>query len=171
MAKVYLISEKTLKSNSVINDNVDTMYLLPAIEYAQDAGLQPLIGSKLFRTLQNMVADGSIQENEKYKLLLDDYIAPYLTNKVIADIQLPLAYKVRNQGVIQQTSDYSYVPTLRDAEQVKQDYENKATFYGNRLSDYLRANKNDYPEYCQTDSCADMHANKHSYNTGIYLGK
>ena len=51
MARVLLISEKTLKQNSVINNNVDGMYILPAIEYAQDAGLQPFLGTKLYNKL------------------------------------------------------------------------------------------------------------------------
>lgn len=170
MAQVYLISEKTLKENSVINNNVDGMYLLPAIMDAQNMGLQPLIGTKLYRKLCDLVEDGSITGATDYKLLLDDYIAPYLINKVTADIQIPLAYKVRNQGVVQQTSENTYVPTLRDLQYVVQNYNNKADFYGNRLSDYLHANHSKYPEYCKIDSCADMPSNSGAYKTGIFLG-
>lgn len=170
MAQVYLISEKTLKENSVINNNVDGMYLLPAIMDAQNMGLQPLIGTKLYRKLCDLVEDGSITGETDYKLLLDDYITPYLINKVTADIQIPLAYKVRNQGVVQQTSDNTYVPTLKDLQYVVQNYNNKADFYGNRLSDYLHANHSKYPEYCKTDSGADMPSNSGSYKTGIFLG-
>ena len=172
MAQIYLISEKTLKENSVINNNVDGMYLLPAIMDAQNMGLQPLIGTKLYRKLCDLVEDGSISEtgNTDYKLLLDDYITPYLINKVTADIQIPLAYKVRNQGVIQQTSENTYIPTLKDLQYVVQNYNNKADFYGNRLSDYLHANHSKYPEYSKTDSSADMPSNSGAYKTGIFLG-
>ena len=170
MAKVLLVSEQTLKKNSVVNNNVDGMYLLPAIEYAQDAGLQPIIGTKLYNKLMELVEDGSISELPDYKLLLDEYVTPYLINKVTADIQIPLAYKVRNQGVIQQTGENTYVPSLKDLQYVVQNYENKANFYSNRLSDYLKANRSKYPEYCSVDSCADMPSNKNAYNTGIYLG-
>ena len=68
MARVLLISEKTLKSNGVINNNVDGMYILPAIDYAQDAGLQPIIGTKLYNKLMDLVADGSIQQETDYKV-------------------------------------------------------------------------------------------------------
>lgn len=172
MARVYLISEKTLKENSVINNNVDSMYILPAIEYAQDAGLQPLIGTKLYNALMDMVADGSIVEldNDDYKYLLDEYVTPYLVNKVTADIQIPLAYKMRNQGVVQQTGENTYTPSMKDTQFVIQNYENKANFYGQRLSDFLRANRALYPEYCSKDSCADMPSDRNAYNTGIFLG-
>ena len=69
MAKCFLISEKTLKENSVINNNVDGMYILPAIEFAQDAGLQPLLGTVLYEKLMDLVADGSIVNAPDYKLL------------------------------------------------------------------------------------------------------
>ena len=170
MARVLLISEKTLKENSVINNNVDGMYVLPAIEYAMDAGLQPIIGTKLYNRLMDMVEDCTIENNDDYKYLLDEYITPFLLNKVTAEIQIPLAFKLRNQGVVQQTGENTYVPSLKDMQYVTQNYENKANFYSNRLSDYLKANRSKYPEYCSVDSSADMPSNKNAYNTGIYLG-
>ena len=170
MAKVYLISEKTLKENSIINDNVDSMYLGPSIEYAQDCGLQSLIGTKLYNKLKDMVYHNEIKDNEDYKLLLDDYITPFLLNKVVAGIQLPLAFKTRNQGIVQQTGENTYVPAIKDVQYVTQHYENQANFYANRLSDFLHANHSKYPEYCSVDSCADMKSNPNGYSTGIYLG-
>lgn len=170
MARVLLISEKTLKENSVINNNVDGMYVLPAIEYSQDAGLQPLIGTKLYNRLMDMVEDGTIENNNDYKYLLDEYVTPFLLNKVTAEIQIPLAFKLRNQGVVQQTGENTYVPSLKDMQYVTQNYENKANFYGNRLSDFLRANRSKYPEYCKIDSCADMPSDSGAYKTGLYLG-
>ena len=170
MARVLLISEKTLKSNGVINNNVDGMYILPAIEYAQDAGLQPIIGTKLYNKLMDLVADGSIQQETDYKVLLDEYVTPSLLNKVTADIQIPLNYKLRNQGVVQNQTENTIVPTMKDIQYVIQNYEYKAIFYGNRLSDYLIANKCKFPEYSKVDSSADMHSNPNSYKTNIYLG-
>lgn len=170
MARVFLISEATIKKNSVVNNNVDGMYLLPAIEYAQDAGLQPLLGTKLYNKLMDLVEDGSITGSTDYKYLLDEYITQYLINKVTADIQIPLAYKLRNQGVVQNTAENTYAPSLKDMQYVIQNYENKANFYGNRLSDYLKANRSKFPEYCSKDSCADMPSDSGAYKTGIYLG-
>ena len=134
MARVLLISEKTLKKNSVVNNNVDGMYLLPAIEFAQDAGLQPIIGTKLYNKLMDLVENGSITGSTDYKYLLDEYITPYLINKVTADIQIPLSFKLRNQGVVQQTDTNTYVPSMKDIQYVIQNYENKANFYSNRLN-------------------------------------
>lgn len=170
MARVFLISTATMKKNSVVNNNVDDMYLLPSIEIAQDAGLQPLLGTKLYNKLMDLVEDSSITGATEYKYLLDEYITPYLINKATADIIIPLSYKMRNQGVVQQTSEYTYSPSLKDTQYVIQNYDNKANFYGNRLSDYLKANRKKFPEYCSVDSSADMPSDSGAYKTGIYLG-
>jgi len=170
MARVFLISEATLKKNSVINNNVDGVYILPAIEYAQDAGLQPILGTKLYNKLMDLVEDGSITGATDYKCLLDEYIEPYLINKVTADIQIPLAYKMRNQGVSQQVDDRTYSPSMKDLQYVIQNYNDKASFYSIRIRDYLHANHSKYPEFCKIDSCADMPSNPNPYHTGIFLG-
>lgn len=169
MARVFLISEATLKKNSVINNNVDDMYILPAIEYAQDSSLQSILGTVLYDKLMDLVESG-ITEATDYKFLLDEYVTPYLINKVTADIQIPLAYKMRNQGVVQQTGENTYVPSMKDLQYVIQNYNDKASFYGNRLRDYLHANHDKYPEFCKVNSIADMPSNPNTYNTGFYLG-
>ena len=170
MARVLLISEKTLKTNSIINNNVDSMYILPAIEFAQDSGLQPLIGTNLYNKLMDLVDTGAISGATDYKVLLDEYVTPYLLNKVTADIQLPLAYKTRNQGLVQQTGENTYVPSLKDTQYVIQHYQNQADFYGQRMSDFLCANRSKYPEYGKRSSYADMPSDRGAFKTGIYLG-
>lgn len=173
MNNILFISEKTLKENTLINDNVGSEYILPAIRTAQDMGLQNLLGSQLFKKLQSLIADGSIvqEQNAAYKLLLDDYISPYLEWKVMSDIQIPLAYKMRNSGITQTNNEHQTNSVLKDAQALATYYDQKATFYSHRLSDYLIANRSVYPEYDQWVDISDMKASPGAYNTGIYLGR
>ena len=173
MSNVLFISEKTIKANTLINDNVGSEYILPAIRTAQDMGVQNLIGTQLFNKLKSLIADGSIEnsENANYKLLLDDYIAPYLEWKVMADIQLPLAFKMRNSGVTQTNNEHQTNTVMKDAQTLSTFYDQKATFYSHRLSDYLLANQDLYPEYLAWNNISDMKASAGAYNTGIYLGR
>lgn len=172
MNNILLISEKTLKSQSLINDNVGSEFILPSIQTAQDIGLQPLIGTYLYDKLRELVGNGTISndENASYKTLLDTYITPYLAYKVMSDIQIPLAYKMRNAGIIQTNNEYQTNSIMKDVQQLSTFYDQKATFYANRLSDYLLANSGSYPEYMNWRDYADMPSNKNAYNTGIYLG-
>ena len=88
MSIVLLISETTLKKYTVVNDNVDAAYIMPSIVKAQDMGLQPLIGSVLYRKLCDIAAAHAVPdppdrpEDAPYLDLLNDYVTPYLCNKV-----------------------------------------------------------------------------------------
>ena len=166
MKDILLISEKTLKSQSYINDNVDSCYIVPAIRTAQDIGLQPLIGTNLYVALQDKIQSNSIEGD--YKILMDDYITPYLVNRVMMEIQLPLAYKMRNSGIVQSNNEYETNTYLKDAKQMSVYYEQKSDFYGLRLTSYLNHNSSKFPEYTNSD-CSGISPSKENYNTNIVL--
>lgn len=171
MQNVLLISEKYLKENSVINNNVDSCYLLPAIETAQEIALQQLIGTKLYNRLCGMVSDGSIATAPAYKTLLDDYIIPFLQQVVLREIQIPLFGKIRNSGIIQSADQQTQQLTIKDVEYIKEYYNNQSVFYGDRLTKYLLANNHIYTDYLSIDDCSQLQG-KTDGNTqsGIYLG-
>ena len=163
MSKVYLISDEILKSETIINDNTGSEYIRPAIETSQDIYLQQLIGTELLDRLYNDVENNTLTED--YKILIDDYITNFLKYKVLSEIVIPLSYKYRNVGVVQTNGNNIASTTLRDAQLVQNHYEIRATFYANRMTAYLNANANKYPEYKSTRDCSDMCANSDSYKT------
>lgn len=168
---VYLISEDILKSEGLVDDNLFGGYLKPAIKLAQDKGLQTLIGSNLYNKICDLVADSEIgeDENEDYKLLLDEYIIPYLMWQTMAEVAVPISWKFKNQGVVEANTEWTSRPSMKDFQYIVQKYENDAVFYGNRLTDYLDAYSSKYPEY-RKHSKGQMSANKQAYKTGLYLG-
>ena len=169
--KILLISEQTLKTETILNDNVGSEFIRPSIEAAQDIYLQQLLGSYLIDKLYELIATNKINDNEfvSYKTLIDDYINNYLKYKVLAEITIPLAYKYRSSGVIQSTGDHYNNSTLRDATMVQNHYETRATFYAQRLTKYLNANVDLFPEYRSTRDQSDMKANPDAYQTNILL--
>lgn len=170
MAKVFLISSKTLKTEGLINDNVGDEMLKPAIQEAQDIFLQQIIGTKLLNKICDMVADGSIAQDDNYRLLLDEYITPYLNFKVMASIQVPLAYKMRNMGIVQTNDTNVYSVNMSDVKTLIEHFDNRAGFYSIRMTKFLSANTTIYPEYTTTDSCADFRSNKNTFECPVYLG-
>lgn len=168
---VFLISEETLKSQGLIDDNLWGGYLTPSIKLAQDKGLQTLIGGVLYDKICNLVADGSIknESNKDYKYLLDEYIIPYLMWQTLAEVAVPISWKFKNQGMVEANTDWTSRPSMKDFQYIVQKYENDAVFYGNRLTDYLSANSKYYPEY-QKHISGKMPANRKVFKTGLYLG-
>jgi hypothetical protein len=171
MSKVFLINETTLKSETIINDNTGSEYIAPAIETSQDIYLHQLIGSQLLMKLYNLVETGDINKPDynNYKLLLDDYITNYLKFKVLSEITIPLAYKYRNAGVVQTTTDKVVNTSLKDAQMVQSHYELRANFYAERLTKYLCVNNDLYPEYGIKNNGSDIMANPDAYTISWVL--
>lgn len=165
--KVYLISEDTLKNETILNDNVGSEYIGQAIETSQDIYLQEAIGSMLLDKLCVDVAGNKIEG--PYKTLLDDYITPFLKFKVLAEVVIPISYKYRNSGLTQVSNDHTINTTMRDATMVQNHYEQRATFYHQRLTKYLNTNSSQFPEYKSVRDNADMMADGDSYKTNWVL--
>lgn len=151
---ILLVSEKTLKERTLINDNVDGQYILPAIQICQDVDLQTVIGPVLVKKLQSLVADGAIEneENKKYKDLLDNYITPYMCWQTMTAIQINLNFKMTNSGMIQNQDDRKYNIDYRSGKELMAQYEKYANAYAMKLKNFLCANVNKFPEYRQCEN-------------------
>lgn len=167
MIGVYLISEDILKTETILNDNVGAEYFSQAIETAQEIYLQQLIGTSLLNDLCSKVRDNNLRDEDK--ILLDEYIIPYLKFKVLCEVTLPIAFKYRNAGVVQTNNEYVYNSGMKDAQQLATYYDQRANFFAIRLTDYLCANSTKFPAYRNTSS-GELSPNKDSFNTQIYLG-
>lgn len=166
MNQVLLISEKTVKENSLVSNNVDGKYIQNAIRTAQDISLQPIIGQKLFERLCNGIANNDLTELENN--LIKTYIQPILLNAVMSDLVLQLTYKFRNMGAVQTTDQNLVLPSLSDLEYIRNDYNLKAQFYMGRLSDYLQANCTKFKDYPGCE-CEKLKANRTAYKTNLTL--
>lgn len=145
MTNVLLISEKTLKSFSLINDNVDGKYISVSIQATQDIDLQNLLGQALVDKLCEMVATNSLTED--YKFLLDEYVTPYMTWQVMSTVQVGLNYKMVNSGVIQNDDERKSHLDYKNNQLLIEQYKTYATSYAMKMKDYLDCNAALYPEY------------------------
>lgn len=154
MDNVLLISEKTLKERTLISNNIDGVYLLPAIQMTQDVDLDTVIGPVLNKKLQSLVGDGSISddENEKYKKLLDTYITPYMCWQVMTAVQLNINFKLTNSGTIQNQDDKKLAVDYRAGKELMAQYQKYANSYAQKLKNFLCSHSNDYPEYKQSEN-------------------
>lgn len=171
MQNILLISEDYVKSNSELTDNMYGKYLLPAIRTSQELYLQPVLGSTLYDTIVTAVGDGSItaETNSHIKELLDEYIQPYLLEKVLADLIPIVSAKVANLGTVHSKDEYVENLSVADAEKLQTFHVQKSDAYLKRMQEYLLANSGMFP----IDSCAcdTMRSNLNSAaSTGLWLG-
>ena len=158
---VLLISEAKIKSEGLLNNNVSPELIISSIKIAQDQGLQPIIGTNLYKNIQNIIEYGLIgdTENTNYKYLIDEYITPYLLYKTIEEIQIPLSFQMKNIGTYTKNVDgteNTMAVALSDLKYIKQFYANKAEFYGQRMANYICSNITLFPEYNSSSNNGDM---------------
>lgn len=168
MKKVLLISEATIKKYSLVNDNVDGKYILPAIQTAQELDLENAIGPALVGKLCELVATGDItkDENINYKDLLDSYVTPYLVWQVMSSIQIGLNYKFTNSGIIGNDDERKNRLEFRNAQLLQEQYNNYANSYCNKMKNYLCHNSKLFPEYHQ---CVNGETENDINGCGIFL--
>lgn len=153
--------------NSVLNANIEEEYIQPAIDEAQSIYLREILGDKLYNSINDKVQHNTL--TGKYLTLVNQYIKPYLTYMVQSLIVIPINFKTRNAGVINQYDNGFSTTTMKDTNYVKEYYDSKAQFYGNRLTEYLQKNAADFPEYGWSQDNITQPTLSQNV-TGIYLG-
>lgn len=140
---VMLLSEANLKKYTLLNDNVDGKYILPAIRMSQDIDLESLIGTPIVNSLKYLISKGKLPNSDVLEpelnfatTLLDDFITPYLSWKALANIQTGLNYKLVNSGVIGNQDTQQIKLEYGRAQLLKEQYDSYSNAYGLKLKTF-----------------------------------
>ena len=177
-----LISVKELKSNGTLfSNNVDDGYLNSTIITCQEVYLEQVTGTALYHKLQELVYNQITGEpdgiyapgNEAYKELLEEMVKPYLKARATVDVMYPIAYKIRNAGVMRNSDTNLQPADMNDIKYLEKQYLTYVAEYEQRLSKYLCDNKElfpdleaDVPAYFDKPNLGKDYANE----CGLWLG-
>lgn len=155
---ILLVSPAELKQESLINQNVEEKVLNVIIQTAQEIYLCKIIGTPLYRRLQELVYnklhedDGNEGDKidgqgfETYNELLENYVKPYLKYKAVEQFTVENSFKMRNVGVVRNAdTNVSYVD-LDSIRFLQHHYNTYVAEYEDRLSKFICANKEMLPE-------------------------
>ena len=126
-----LISVKELKSNGTLfSNNVDDGYLNSTIITCQEVYLEQVTGTALYHKLQELVYNQITGEpdgiyapgNEAYKELLEEMVKPYLKARATVDVMYPIAYKIRNAGVMRNSDTNLQPADMNDIKYLEKQY-------------------------------------------------
>lgn len=147
MKNVLLTSPDFIRLNSNISDNLNSKVLASAIRECQDDELQEILGQILMEKLQDLVADGTIDndDNEIYKQILDK-AQMFIVYKVIAELTVMTNCKIDNAGVVQTRDENMEYMSLEDTFQLKSYYDTKASHYAYLLQNFLMEHRSEVPE-------------------------
>jgi hypothetical protein len=130
MRKTLLISEETIKDNSMIEMNVANKSLRVILVDVQHNQLRKLLGNVKYNSILDEVDNSMLPVNPVAITadsldLIKDYLQPFLICGVMCDFLLLNNFKLTNKGTLQMSDNNANQSSLSDLESVKNYYDNK----------------------------------------------
>ena len=166
MAYVLFISEDKLKDSTAINMNVDVDLLLPFVREAQKLYVETALGTDLTQHLKDEIVAGTLAGADK--TLVDDYIGDMLPGYSLYHAIPYLRFRVENGNIYSKTSETGTALSDSEAQHLREEVLNTASYYRERLIDYIRNNTASFPTY-STNTGADVNASIENYYNGMNL--
>tara|TARA_R100000781_G_scaffold112610_1_gene79990 strand:- start:568 stop:1125 length:558 start_codon:yes stop_codon:yes gene_type:complete len=166
MSYVLFISEQKLKESTAINLNVDVDLLLPFVKEAQKLYVETALGTNLTKKLKDEITAGTLAG--AYKTLVDDYVAEMLPSYSLYHALPYLRHKIENGNIYNKTSETGTALSTAEAQSFREEILNTASYYRERLIDYIRNNTSSFPEY-STNSGADVSPSTENYYSNMNL--
>ena len=166
MSYVLFISESKLKSSSAINLNVDVDILLPFVREAQKLYVETALGTDLTQHLKDEIIAGTLAGADK--TLVDDYIGDMLPGYSLYHALPYLRFKVENGNIYSKTSETGTAVTTEEAQHLREEILNTASYYRERMIDYIRNNTASFPAY-STNTGSEVNPSIENYYNGMNL--
>lgn len=169
---ILLTSTQYIKAHSGLNDNTYDKMIVPALTRAQDLDLTECLGECLVASLQDKVDTGAINEsgNTLYKVLLDNYVQPFLTYTVLGNITLEIGQVIGNGGIDTVTDEHRQSLSFDERGQIKDYWLHHADAYRKRMQNFLKNNRTAFPELSGCGSCEDGANLQSAAGSSIWLG-
>lgn len=170
--QVLLISEVKLKNWSTLHQNTDMALLNNGVFMAQELGLQTLIGTKGYDYYQNLVIQVQVSGatmSQPDRIMLEDYIAPYLIHRAYYEIIPEIYARKMNKGLIAGQTEQGVTVGIKEMSYFRDIEQGRYEFYAQRMQDRIRSYSNDYPWYYSYNDKDGMPNSKETYFAGIHL--
>ena len=141
---IYFVTEQYLKQKTPITQNVSASDVMPFVEPAASAWMQNILGTYFFNHLLTAYNAQSLNAEE---LVLVAKIQPAIAWRAASDCVLGLTYQLKNKGLQKQNGENSEAVEQSEVGFVMKHYTQKAEFYESLVRKFLKANKDDYPQF------------------------
>lgn len=141
--KVLLISEKQIKDQSIIEQNVDSKVLVKTIQMVQEIQLKAVLGSSLYDSILDAVQEFAVNATPLTDLqltMLNDYIQPFIIHATLVDFIIVNNFKITNKGTLKMKDDVADNVSAEDLQNAKNFYEQYKSEYKKSLVEFLKDN-------------------------------
>jgi len=151
-----------------VESNYDHGQLRQIIWDAQEIYLPAIVGSALYDELKDQKRLNTLTALNQ--TLLYEKIQPALMWRVLADGMMVFTYKIRNKGVVTQSSDNASPASMSDLQFFVTYAETKYNTFAQRITNYLLENETSYPLYSDAGSGVDtIHPTYNQNKTTWYI--
>ena len=145
MSQALFVSANRLKRDTAIGGSVDDDLIRPYVYMAQQRWILPVLGTKLYDKISADIDAGTVTGD--YETLLNDYIIPSTVQYSFVQLVPFLRLRFVNNAVVVMNSEQSTAATYDDLKPLMDQALDMATFYRERLIDYICNNSTLFPEY------------------------
>jgi hypothetical protein len=146
--------------------------LVSSIFMAQELGLQTLIGTKGYEYYQNLVMQVQVSGgtmSQPDRIMLEDYIAPYLLHRAYYEAMPEIYARKMNAGIVAHETEHSKTVGIKEMSYFRDIEQGRYEFYSQRMQDRLRSYSNDYPWYYSWSDKDGMPNSKQTYFSGLHI--
>jgi hypothetical protein len=171
---VLYIDANYLKSTTTLPLDVNENLVRTSIFYAQEKYIKQAIGSGVYSELQTQIGTTGLTTLNQY--LLDNHIIQTLGLWTMYELIPHLSMQLKNRGVGTKPDEFFNPASTADVQILRNEYKNTATFFSQRMSQYLKQNITVYPLYGSPDNGSPESTGLNivipassAYDCGIYL--
>lgn len=165
---IVLVSPSRVQRDTALGGSVDPNVLFPAILQAQEKWILPVVGTDLYDKIKTLISAGTVDDagNEVYATLLNTYIIPCLVQFSFMEVIPVLRVRFVNNAVVTMNSEQGSSVSYDDIKPLISTAKDIASWYKERLIDYLGANASSYPEY-SSNKYPDISPSNTNYTQGL----
>jgi hypothetical protein len=161
---MYIVNIKDIKRIAPFSSNVDDVIIEKMCLQTQNTEIVDLLSEDLFDELYLQVTSNTLTSLNQ---ILHDKLKPVLSWKVYVNT-LPLIFlKIREQGVVNLTSDNATNASITEFKFMSEQANKFAQQNTIRFINWLNKNKNNYPLFLKSVHCSITNSNKNGQDTRI----
>lgn len=166
MAKILFVTETEIKDGSPMSTNVDIKLLSDSVGYAQDAYVQDILGTDLYKHLMDAFEGGTLTAKEED---LVDLIKPMLVYRGVEQSLPFVQTQIRGKGTMHLESNSSQQADIEYMRYLRDELKGRAQFLTERIINFLCKNIADFPLYKESETDISP-STKNGYNDcDLYL--
>ena len=166
---IFIVSENYVLDQTLLDRNLLSQNLKPALILAQKVNLTEVLGDKLVDKIYLEIQNGTLSGD--YKKLVDDYLVDVVTYWSLYYSVTNLLSKFGNRGLQQESSENSSSSDLSVYRTLKSEYKDLSEYFSQRANKWVFKNRNLFAEYeiCGSDDGTQPASSKNKLFGGLVI--